>query len=85
MKYLNNLKRNFFEELRKELGYRSDHYEDWYNIRSKDIGDFGGGYLLQTYYSGSPYQALKSIYPNYSWIPWKFVQVKSNWIEILPF
>ena len=30
--------------------------------------------LINQYYNGSLYLALKSIYPNYEWIPWKFQQ-----------
>ena len=29
---------------------------------------------MTNYYDGSLYLALKSIYPNYEWIPWKFHQ-----------
>ena len=35
--------------------------------------------LIKNYYDYSLYLALKSIYPNYEWIPWKFHQIPKNY------
>ena len=39
--------------------------------------------LIENYYGNSIYLALKSIYPNYEWIPWKFQRIQKNyWLNI---
>ena len=45
--------------------------EDWYQITWKIINDNYGGGLIKKY-NGSPYSLLKTIYPDYDWLPWKF-------------
>jgi hypothetical protein len=56
--------------LGKELGY--ENWEDWYKITTEQISKKYGGGLLSKYYDGSPYAFLKSIFPNYEWLGWKF-------------
>ena len=54
--------------------------EDWYQITEKIITEEGGGYLISTFYQSSPFNALSSVYPKYSWKPWLFQQIpKQYW------
>lgn len=45
--------------------------EDWYQITQKKFRDNYGGGLLPSYFNDSPFQAIKELYPNYDWLPWK--------------
>eukprot|EP01114_Cavostelium_apophysatum_P009073 TRINITY_DN2214_c0_g1_i3.p1 TRINITY_DN2214_c0_g1~~TRINITY_DN2214_c0_g1_i3.p1 ORF type:complete len:535 (-),score=134.61 TRINITY_DN2214_c0_g1_i3:1649-3253(-) len=49
-------------------------YEDWYRVKHDDFRKFGGGNLLETYYSNSKSLALMSIYPEYKWDPHRFAR-----------
>lgn len=60
----------FFEWTGVQLGYKC--LEDWYNVTPDDIYEFGGGALLDNYYSDSPMKALVSVYKEHNWIMWKF-------------
>jgi hypothetical protein len=62
--------------LYKELKYKL--MEDWYKISQKIIcQNYGAG--LSHIYNGSYQNILKSVYPDYEWIPWKFNQVPINY------
>lgn len=65
-----NLKREFFDWLHKELGFKKP--EDWYNVKQQNIYDHGGRGLLD-YYNNSPSQALQAVYPEHNWILAKFI------------
>ena len=42
------------------------------------IQNYGG--TLINYYSGSIINLVKTVYPNYKWLPWKFIQApKGYW------
>jgi len=56
--------------LAETLGYKN--MEDWYNIACEQIYNNYGGGLVGTYYKGSPYLFLKSVFPHYNWLGWKF-------------
>ena len=45
---------------------------DWYRVKREDVCKQGGQKLLQHYYNNSVHQALASIYPTISLVPWKF-------------
>ena len=61
-----------------QLGYKN--MDDWYKVTQNDIYKNRGTRLLDHYYSGSPYAALLSIYPEHHWIPWKFQTMpKGHW------
>jgi hypothetical protein len=47
--------------------------EDWYRITNILIIQHGGKYLVHLY-DGALDQLLMKVYPNYHWIPWKFIQ-----------
>ena len=49
--------------------------EDWYNVSVEDIKDHGGVLLLKKLYKGSLYYALSSVFPDHSWLAWKFSRV----------
>ena len=62
--------KKFFDWLGKELGYKT--LDDWYNITISIIDKHGGGSMLDTFYNGSPSKALKAVYPEHKWMPWRF-------------
>jgi hypothetical protein len=61
--------------LGEQLGYTT--IEDWYKITKNDFEKNYGCRLCQIYNS-SPYQLLKSMYPEYEWLFWKFGQAPQN-------
>ena len=64
-----------------ELGYKN--IEDWYKINVDLISNNYGGGLLSGHYYNTPSQFVKSIYPEYNWIEWKFTQTKRGfWKDI---
>src|SRR5689334_5535227 len=72
--------REFFDILGKELEFKN--LDDWYNITTEQIQNAGGHTLLAEYYYNSPSTALKKIYPEHNWIPWKFNRAPSGlWKE----
>jgi aromatic ring-cleaving dioxygenase len=56
--------------LGETLGYKN--MEDWYKITCEQIYNNYGGGLVRGYYKGSPYLFLKSVFPEYNWLGWKF-------------
>jgi hypothetical protein len=50
------------------LGYTSN--EDWYRVTTKDLINNGGSRLLHK--ERSVHKILKNIFPQFSWLPWKF-------------
>ena len=68
--------KKYTEWLGKILGYTELH--NWYNISQDIIHDNYGATLLG-YYNGSPIQFLKTIYPDYEWLEWKFNCVSRNY------
>jgi hypothetical protein len=56
--------RGFMDWLGSQLGFKK--MEDWYMVKKKDIRDKGGALLL-TKYGGSPYNLVRSVYPEYPW------------------
>lgn len=60
----------------EELGYEKT--EDWYNI-DVDVmrNNYGGGLLGN--YSSSHINILKSLYPEYDWLEWKFKYTSNNY------
>lgn len=64
--------RAFFDWAFKELKLRHD--EDWYNVTSSQINSLGGGTVLRKYYNSSLSLALKAIYPEIQWTPWRFLR-----------
>ena len=51
--------------------------EDYYQVTTKIfIENYGS--LVTTYYNSSPILLLKSIYPEYEWLFWKFLSAPNN-------
>jgi hypothetical protein len=46
----------------------------------KDLLDVGGASLVQKY-GGSPVTVISSVYPEYEWLPWKFIKCSTNFWE----
>ncbi len=53
----------------------SPSVNSWYSMRLSRVKglDFYGNYILSHYYQNSLYQALKTLYPEADWRPWRFV------------
>lgn len=49
--------------------------ESFYNITNEDVYKNGGKRLLTAYYNDSLYSALKTLYPEHTWLPWRFKQL----------
>ena len=59
-----------------KLRYRKK--EDWYQITNRIFTDNYGSALVTNYYNSSPILLLKSIYPEYKWLFWKFTSAPNN-------
>ena len=70
--YWNNIEnqQKYTKWLKDTLEYKS--MEDWYNISYEIIKRNYGSGLVAHKYNGSPYLLLKTVYPDYDWLPWKF-------------
>lgn len=56
--------------------------EDWYNISSLDIAEYGGKGLLNLY-KGSLLLVLENFFPEMNWKPWKFEEFsKESWHDL---
>lgn len=62
--------KQFFDWLGSELGYKK--MDDWYNVTLEKIQQCGGAGLMGTHFKDSPLTALKTLYPEHTWLPWKF-------------
>lgn len=71
-----NNQKNFLDWLGTQLEFKT--MEDWHNISNDLILQYGGRGLL-AYYNNSSLQMLQSLYPQHEWIPWKFIQVPSDY------
>jgi len=72
--------KKFASWLGKQLGYTTP--EDWYKIKLFMIHDNNGAGLVGHYYDDSPqkfvYKVVQTIYPDYTWLPWKFDNAPNN-------
>ncbi len=60
----------YAEWLGKILEYKE--MDDWYKLNNNLISNNYGMGLLTRYYNGSPILFLKSVFPEYEWVGWKF-------------
>ena len=58
------------------LNYTSP--QDWYGITKKEISDNNGCGLLDIYYSSSPIQFVRAMFPDFAFFEWKFSSVPQN-------
>ena len=73
--------RTYMEWLSKQLNINK--YEDWYTVGIKQFIENYGNTILK-YYNYSPYALMTTIYPDYEWLPWKFLHAPTkywNYIE----
>jgi hypothetical protein len=66
------IQREFMQEMAGKLNVKK--MEDWYNVTRSDIIANGGATLISRHHD-SPIQLLTAIFPDYSWLPWKFSNV----------
>ena len=63
-------RRQYLKWLEKTLSFESPN--DWYEVKGSDFsGNYGGG-LFMNYYADSPQMAVKELYPEHEFYPWKF-------------
>jgi hypothetical protein len=64
----------------KELSekYNFNTYEDWYKLKQDQFKETRGNGLLCGIYKGSPCLFLKSLIPEYKWLPWLFKQTPKH-------
>src|SRR4051812_5974326 len=62
-------RKTYLDWLGKKLDYRD--MNDWYKLTSDIVVQNHGNGLIQRY-NDSPSAALKEIYPDHDWLPWKF-------------
>jgi len=76
------------EEKEKEKGKREGkgkeveqiHYERFYELKKSDIASAGGLTLLTFHHRNSVYSLMKTVFPEYDWLPWRFpVTPKLSW------
>lgn len=70
--------RLFLEELGRSLGFADDAHEEWYNVPIEVINSRGGEHLLAKF-NRSLYGLLKTAFPEYQWLPWRFRHRGDRW------
>ena len=71
-----NNRKKFLEWLKQKLKY--EVMEDWYNLTTQIIKE-NGGITILGYYNNSLIQMIKSYFPNYHWLEWKFRTTTMNY------
>ena len=70
--------KEYIEWLGEELGYTT--MEDWYKITVNIIhSNYGGALINNQYKNLHQVELLKSMYPYYDWLEWKFCLVPQGW------
>ena len=72
--------RNFWRKLENRQQYLKwlevtlsfESPDDWYEVKGSDFSDNHGGGLFMNYYGDSPQIAVKELYPEHEFYPWKF-------------
>jgi hypothetical protein len=73
--YVIRRQRKVFDKLAESLGIVMQ--EDWYKLVASDIIENGGDFINYQY-NGSPFLALKTIYPEYDWNIFLFHHISRN-------
>lgn len=71
---LNN-QRYFIETEANARGWKTK--DDYYKFTGKIIGDLGGYGAIKKYQE-SVYLMMKTLYPDYDWLPWKFIKIHNS-------
>jgi hypothetical protein len=53
-------------------------WEDWYSVKREHVESYGGKSLLYNHYQNSVYHAVRDIYPERKWLPWRFHERSSD-------
>lgn len=72
--------RNYMKYLARVMGY--ENLEDWYNVEQGDFRKVGGEGLFLKRYS-NVVSLLRAMYPDQSWMPWKFKKAPSGFWKSL--
>ena len=62
--------RKYMDWSYEQLGLKS--MDDWYQVSQSDLQKYGGYGLLVRYYNSCLSTALQTIYPEHTWMLWKF-------------
>lgn len=74
------VKKEMLDRLANQFNIKNN--EDWYNVTPTAIVNEIGNTLLKIY-GYNLYNMLSDIYPEYEWLPWKFVKAPGNfWKDI---
>ena len=71
----------FRDYIAKKEEYKSE--DDWYRITSSIIRDHGGSGLIVSKYNGQTIKFMEAMFPNYNWLPWKFIVHLQNFWEMV--
>lgn len=73
--------RFYFDSLAKHLNYKE--ISDFYNIKRRDIEEFGGIFIIERYFGNSISKAIIENFSDYDWKPWLFshLQVSKGYWE----
>jgi len=66
--------KEFAMNLASKLGFPWNEFDRWYSVPQNEFFDFGGSGFIRTFYKGSPFFFLKSIFPEHKWQPWRFAR-----------
>jgi hypothetical protein len=72
--------KRFLEQFKLEKSINTP--EDWYQICREDIHNAGGGSFLSSKFGDSIYKLVASLYPNHTFLEWKFDRSpRSFWVS----
>eukprot|EP00028_Trichosphaerium_sp_Am-I-7-wt_P015347 CAMPEP_0168510168 /NCGR_PEP_ID=MMETSP0405-20121227/1269_1 /TAXON_ID=498012 /ORGANISM="Trichosphaerium sp, Strain Am-I-7 wt" /LENGTH=301 /DNA_ID=CAMNT_0008527883 /DNA_START=1 /DNA_END=903 /DNA_ORIENTATION=- len=70
-----------FDKVAINLGIKV--LQDWYSLSTADVKPFGADSILWSKYEGSLSKCLMTLYPNFSWFPWRFKHAPVNyWCDL---
>jgi hypothetical protein len=69
--------KQFLTWLESEWNFKSR--DDWYGVTKSAVIQKGGSAMISHIYNGSIQAALKAVFPEYPWRPWKFENVRRNY------
>lgn len=72
--------RRYLEELRRTLGHSqtTTDLSEWYSVGYSDFAAHNGLGLLVHKYGGSLYHLLRTVFPEYDFLPWRFKKVPKD-------
>ncbi len=70
-----------FAEIGKKLGINEGEFEKWYSVSSRSFRSLGGAGILVKKYDNNILKMLKTIFPDYNWLPWKFSRASKGTLK----